>query len=175
MHTIDAAETLARMIEFFPGIKQQQIRSILAGVLRGVVSQRLLPRFGGGRVGAFEVMVTNARIADLIRENRSEDISDAISEGAFFHMQTFEQALIDLVLRGDVEQEIAANAATNRHDFLVALENAAKRQRAANAEAEAEAQAEADKAAADNGIGQLEPAPGEETLQLRVVPAAETG
>src|SRR5215212_2483414 len=175
MHTIDAAETLARMIEFFPGIKQQQIRSILAGVLRGVVSQRLLPRIGGGRVGAFEVMVTNARIADLIRENRSEDISDAISEGAFFHMQTFEQALIDLVLRGDVEQEIAANAATNRHDFLVALENAAKRQRAANAEAEAEAQAEADKAAPDNGIGQLEPAPGEETLQLRVVPAAETG
>ncbi|HKG11428.1 MAG TPA: type IV pilus twitching motility protein PilT, partial [Gaiellaceae bacterium] len=175
MHTIDAAETLARMIEFFPGIKQQQIRSILAGVLRGVVSQRLLPRIGGGRVGAFEVMVTNARIADLIRENRSEDISDAISEGAFFHMQTFEQALIDLVLRGDVEQEIAANAATNRHDFLVALENAAKRQRAANAEAEAEAQAEADKAAADNGIGQLEPAPGEEALQLRVVPAAETG
>jgi twitching motility protein PilT len=175
MHTIDAAETLARMIEFFPAIKHQQVRSILAGVLRGVVSQRLLPRIGGGRVGAFEVMVTNARIADLIRENRAEDISDAISEGAFFHMQTFEQALIDLVLRGDVEQEIAANAATNRHDFLVALENAAKRQRAANAEAEAEAQAEADKAAADNGIGQLEPAPGEEPLQLRVVPAAETG
>src|SRR5215208_3446835 len=91
MHTVDAAETISRMIEFFPGIKQQQIRSILAGVLRGVVSQRLLPRIGGGRVGAFEVMVTNARIADLIRENRSEDISDAISEGAFFHMQTFEQ------------------------------------------------------------------------------------
>jgi twitching motility protein PilT len=173
MHTIDAAETLARMIEFFPGIKQPQIRSILAGVLRGVVSQRLLPRIAGGRVGAFEVMVTNARIADLIRENRAEDISDAISEGAFFHMQTFEQALIDLVLRGDVDREIAANAATNRHDFLVALESAAKRQRVAAAQAEAEAQAE--KEAPDNGIGQLEPAPGEEPPQLRVVPAAETG
>jgi twitching motility protein PilT len=173
LHTIDAAETLARMIEFFPGVKQAQIRSILAGVLRGVVSQRLLPRVGGGRVGAFEVMVTNARIADLIRENRAEDISDAISEGAFFHMQTFEQALIDLVLRGDVDQEIAANAATNRHDFLVALESAAKRQRAATAQAEAEETAEEE--ARENGIVQLEQQPGdEEPLQLRVVPAAES-
>jgi twitching motility protein PilT len=172
MHTIDAAETLSRMIEFFPGIKQPQIRSILAGVLRGVVSQRLLPRVNGGRVGAFEVMVTNARIADLIRENRAEDISDAISEGAFFHMQTFEQALIDLVLRGDVDQEIAANAATNRHDFLVALESAAKRQRAAEAQAEAEAAAEEEPST--NGVGELEPALGEEPLQLRVVPTSET-
>ena len=59
MHTVDAAETIGRMIEFFPGNKQQQIRSILAGVLRGVVSQRLLPRETGGRVAAFEVMVMN--------------------------------------------------------------------------------------------------------------------
>ncbi len=173
MHTIDAAETLARMIEFFPGIKQPQIRSILAGVLRGVVSQRLLPRGGGGRVGAFEVMVTNARIAELIRENRAEDISDAISEGAFFHMQTFEQALIDLVLRGDVDQETAANAATNRHDFLVALESASKRQRAAELQGEAEEAAE--EAARNNGVGELEHVPGEEPLQLRVVRPGETG
>jgi twitching motility protein PilT len=179
MHTIDAAETLSRMIEFFPGIKQAQIRSILAGVLRGVVSQRLLPRVGGGRVGAFEVMVTNARIADLIRENRAEDISDAVSEGAFFHMQTFEQALIDLVLRGDIDQEIAANAATNRHDFLVALDSASKRQRAAEAQAEADAEAEAAAAAEEartNGVAELEQEPGEtEGLTLRVVPTAETG
>src|SRR6476469_3681295 len=61
MHTVDAAETIGRMIEFFPHAKQQQIRSILAGVLKGVVSQRLLPRQGGGRVVAVEVMATNAR------------------------------------------------------------------------------------------------------------------
>ena len=115
-------------------------------------------------MGAFEVMVTNARIADLIRENRSEDISDAISEGAYFHMQTFEQALIDLVLRGDVDSEIAANTATNRHDFLVALESAAKRQRAAQAEAEAEAEEPE-----VPGVVQLPSLPGEEEpLQLRV-------
>src|SRR6476646_4701434 len=81
LHTVDAVETVGRMIEFFPGEKQQQIRSILAGVLRGVVSQRLLPRAGGGRVAAVEVMVTNERIAELIREDRADEISDAISDG----------------------------------------------------------------------------------------------
>jgi twitching motility protein PilT len=130
MHTIDAAETLGRMIEFFPGIKQAQIRSILAGVLRGIVSQRLLPRKDGGRIAAVEVMLNNARIADLIRENKTEEIPDAIAEGAFFQMQTFEQALIDLVVAGEIDRETAANAATSQHDFLVALEHALKRQAA---------------------------------------------
>ena len=129
LHTIDAAETVGRMIEFFPPGKQQQIRSVLAGVLRGVVSQRLLPRVGGGRIAAVEVMVTNARIADLIRESRTEEIGDAVAEGAFFDMQTFQQALIDHVLAGVVDRETAANAASNRHDFLVALEHAEKVQR----------------------------------------------
>ncbi len=126
LHTVDAAESCGRLIEFFPPEKQQVIRSILAGVLRGIVSQRLLPRVGGGRVAAVEVMVTNARIADLIRDGRPDQITDAVAEGEYFDMQTFEQALIDLVLTGLVEREVGANAATNRHDFLVALERAEK-------------------------------------------------
>jgi twitching motility protein PilT len=131
MHTIDAGETIGRMIEFFPAVKQDQIRSILAGVLRGVISQRLLPRKeGGGRVAAVEVMVNNARISDLIREQKTEEITDAIAEGQFFDMQTFTQALIELVLAGEIDREVAANASTNRHDFLVALEQALKRQAA---------------------------------------------
>ena len=131
MHTIDAGETISRMIEFFPAVKQDQIRSILAGVLRGVISQRLLPRKeGAGRVAAVEVMLNNARISDLIREQKTEEITDAISEGKFFDMQTFTQALIELVLAGDVDREVAANASTNRHDFLVELEQALKRQAA---------------------------------------------
>ncbi len=131
MHTVDAGETISRLIEFFPAVKQDQIRSILAGVLCGVVSQRLLPRKeGGGRVAAVEVMVNNARISDLIREQRTEEITDAIAEGQFFDMQTFTQALIELVLAGDIDREVAANASTNRHDFLVALEQALKRQAA---------------------------------------------
>jgi twitching motility protein PilT len=135
LHTIDAAETVGRMIEFFPPEKQEVIRAILAGVLRGVVSQRLLPKEGGGRVAAVEVMVMNARIADLVREGRADEITDAVAEGEFFDMQTFTQALIEHVLAGRVDREIAANAATNKHDFLVALEQAIKRKRAADAAA----------------------------------------
>ena len=128
LHTVDAAETVGRMIEFFPPGKQQQIRSVLAGVLKGVVSQRLLPRLGGGRIAAVEVMVTNARITDLIREARTDEIPDAVAEGGFFEMQTFQQALIEHVLAGRVEREIAANASSNAHDFSVAVDHAMKQQ-----------------------------------------------
>ena len=130
LHTVDAAETIGRMIEFFPEGKQIQIRSIMAGVLRGVVSQRLLPRVGGGRVAAVEIMITNSRIADLIRENRPEEITDAIAEGEFFKMQTFQKALIDKVLDGTIDRDVAANASSSRHDFMVALEHAEKSQAA---------------------------------------------
>ncbi|MHB8644031.1 MAG: type IV pilus twitching motility protein PilT [Gaiellaceae bacterium] len=139
LHTVDAAETIGRLVEFFPGVKQPMIRSILAGVLRGVVSQRLLPRKDGGRIAALEVMVNNARIADLIRENRADEMHEAIAEGEFFQMQTFEQALINLVVDDVVDRDIAADASTNKHDFIVALERALKRdvadQRAAEVEA----------------------------------------
>ena len=126
LHTLDAPETVGRLVEFFPPEKQAQVVSILAGVLRGVVSQRLLPRLGGGRIPAVEVMVSNARIAELIRERRTEEIGDAIADGEFFEMQTFAMALLDLVLSGLVDRETAANAATNRHDFEIALDHAEK-------------------------------------------------
>jgi twitching motility protein PilT len=179
LHTIDAAETVGRMIEFFPPEKQEVIRAILAGVLRGVISQRLLPKVDGGRVAAVEVMVMNARIADLIREGRADEITDAVAEGEFFDMQTFTQALIEHVLAGRVDREIAANAATNKHDFLVALEQASKRKRAADAAAaEAEAAAQPvepapagapDAPAATLALPPLQPA--EEGFGLRIVPA----
>jgi twitching motility protein PilT len=130
LHTVDAAETIGRMIEFFPEGKQVQIRSIMAGVLRGVISQRLLPRVGGGRVAAVEIMITNSRIGDLIRENKPEEITDAIAEGEFFKMQTFQKALIDKVLDGTIDRDVAANASSSRHDFMVALEHAEKAQAA---------------------------------------------
>ena len=118
MHTVDASETVGRLVEFFPAIKQPQVRSILAGVLKGVVSQRLLPRADGGRVAAVEVMVTNSRIQELIRENKPEFIPEAIADGAFFQMQTLSKALIDLVIerrrrRGDRGER----GRPNRHDF----------------------------------------------------------
>ena len=130
MHTVDASETIGRMVEFFPAVKQHLIRSIMAGVLRGVISQRLLPKVDGGRVPAVEVMIANARISDLIRDNKPEEITEAIAEGDFFQMQTFSKALIELVLDEKVDREIAANAASNRHDFLIALDRAMKEQAA---------------------------------------------
>jgi twitching motility protein PilT len=141
LHTIDAAETIGRMIEFFPETKQQVVRSIMAGVLRGVISQRLLPSLNGGRIAVVEAMVVNARIADLIREGRPDEIPDAIAEGEFFGMQTFQMALIEAVLGGVIDREVAANAASNRHDFLVALERELKVRAAQIAAAEKKAAA----------------------------------
>jgi Tfp pilus assembly ATPase PilU len=101
-------------------------------------------------------MVTNARIADLVRENRPDEIGDAIAAGEFYEMQTFAQSLIELVLSGEVDRETAANAATNRHDFLVALEAAEKD---LQVEQEERARAEAG-----------EPAPLAEATGLRATP-----
>jgi twitching motility protein PilT len=128
LHTVDVAETIGRMIEFFPEDKQPMVRSIMASVVRGVMSQRLLPTVGGGRVPAVEIMIMNTRIEELIRENRSDEIIDAIADGDFFQMQTFTQSLIALVLEGKLDRDVAANASTNRHDFLISLERALKQQ-----------------------------------------------
>jgi len=156
LHTVDAAESVGRIIEFFPPEKQEAIRSILAGVLRGVVSQRLLPRVDSGRVPAVEVMMMNARIADLIREGRPDEITDAVAEGEFFDMQTFAQALIKLVLAGIVDRETAANASSNRHDFIVMLERAEKQARVEQAALhlveDAEEEEPADNAVAPSGL-----------------------
>jgi twitching motility protein PilT len=173
MHTVDAAETIGRMIEFFPGIKQAQIRSIMAGVLKGVISQRLLPKVGGGRVAAVEVMLTNARIADLIRENRAEEITDAIAEGEFFQMQTFTKALIQHVRSGLVDRETAANASSKRHDFLVALDKALKEDEVAKAEAEAAAKPEPALELRGAPGPEPTPAPAEDFPSLRIVQPAE--
>jgi twitching motility protein PilT len=175
LHTIDAAETVGRMIEFFPPEKQEVIRSILAGVLRGVISQRLLPKLDGGRVAAVEVMVMNARIADLIREGRADEITDAVAEGEFFQMQTFTQALIEHVIAGRVDREVAANAATNKHDFLVSLDQAMKRKRAEDQLAAVQQQAPAEPEPQAPVIAAAAPAaaPAEEAPVpgLRIVPA----
>jgi twitching motility protein PilT len=133
LHTVDAAETISRLVEFFPPAKQQLVRSILAGVLRGVISQRLLPRIDSGRIAAVEVMVSNDRIAELVREDRSDGIPAAIAEGAYYDMRTLTEALIELVLDDLVDREVAASAAPNRHDFVLALEHQQKLRAAAQA------------------------------------------
>ena len=132
MHTIDAAETIGRLIELFPPTKQLLVRQIMAGVLRGVVSQRLMPQADGGRIAAVEVMINTPPIAEIIREPAKTDgIPKAIAEGAVHSMQSFMQHLVSLVLDGHVEYEIAASAASNRHDFELALQHGRRARRAA--------------------------------------------
>ena len=123
LHTTDVSETVNRIIDFFPPHQQKQIRVSLAGSLKGVVSQRLLPRKDGkGRIPAIEVLVMNGRIRDLIlNPEQTYMINDIVGESSFYGMQTFDQALLALYRSGLVELQDAMNAATNSHDFTVAL------------------------------------------------------
>jgi twitching motility protein PilT len=123
LHTTDVSETVNRIIDFFPPHQQGQIRVSLAASLRGIVSQRLLPRKDArGRVPAVEVLVMNGRIRDLIlNPENTHMIRDIVAESGFYGMQTFDQALLALYRSGLVELDDAMNAATNQHDFQIAL------------------------------------------------------
>jgi twitching motility protein PilT len=104
-------------------------------------------------------MMNTARIADLIREpEKTEGITDAIEDGAFHHMQSFSQHLVQLVVGGVVEREVAAAAATNRHDFEIAVERALREQQAAAEEPDAAPGAGHDDVA--EGAEEDEPMPG---------------
>ena len=127
MHTVDAAETIGRLVEFFPAIKQPSIRSILAGVLKGVVSQRLLPRTSGGRVAAVEVMVANSRIQELIREDKAEFIPEAIADGDVLrHADDVCGTHRAGRQRRGRAKRLLPMPRPNRHDFTIALDRAQK-------------------------------------------------
>jgi twitching motility protein PilT len=107
LHTNDAAQALDRMIDVFPGEKRDQIQTMLAGALQGVVSQRLLPGPTGGRVAAFEVLIANDAVRNLIREGKSRQIRNVVATGAAEGMQTIEMDLARLVTAGLVTMEAA--------------------------------------------------------------------
>jgi twitching motility protein PilT len=122
MHTTDVGETVNRVIDFFPPHQQNQARVALASTLAGVVTQRLLPRKGGGRVAAIEIMVMNGRIRDLIlNAEKTHLMHEIIAESGFYGMQTFDQAMLGLYRQGLVTLDDAKDAATNAHDFQIAL------------------------------------------------------
>ncbi|RMF87767.1 MAG: type IV pilus twitching motility protein PilT [Nitrospirae bacterium] len=124
LHTPDAPKTINRLVSVFPLDQQRQVRIRLAESMRGIVSQRLLPRADGrGAVVAVEVMKTTMTISDCIRdENKTHLIRDYIVKGAEqYRMQTFDQHLTDLYLRGIITLEVALGAATNPSDFERAL------------------------------------------------------
>ncbi len=134
LHTLDATETINRIIDFFPPHLQQQARVMLASTLRGVVGQRLMPRKGGeGRVAVCEVMVVTGRVQDLIlNPNETGKITEVIAEGEYYGMQTFDQALLKHVMAGTVEESDAMEVASSPHDFKLMLE--AQGQRASGIE-----------------------------------------
>src|SRR5215203_2463987 len=134
LHTLDASETINRIIDFFPPHLQQQARVMLASTLKGCISQRLVPRIDhDGRVAVSEVMVVTGRIQDLIlNPEETGRISEVISEGDFYGMQTFDQALLGYVTDGVVSEEVAMETASSPHDFKLML--AAKGQRASGIE-----------------------------------------
>jgi twitching motility protein PilT len=126
LHTLDATETVNRVIDLFPPEIQQQVRVSLAASLRGVVSQRLVPRADRkGRVPAVEVLINTGRVAERIMDpEQTFTIPDVIAEGEFYGMQTFDQALVRLSRDGLVTVEDAKDAATNPHDLVLALQAA---------------------------------------------------
>lgn len=120
MHTIDAPETITRIVAMFPPHQQRQIRLQISGVIRGIVSQRLIPRAEGkGRVAAVEVMVSTARIRDLIDDReRTIQLKDAIAQGhTTYGMQTFDQSLMKLVKEDIISFEEAVRQSSNPDDF----------------------------------------------------------
>jgi twitching motility protein PilT len=123
LHTLDATETINRIIDFFPPHLQQQGRVMLASTLRGAVSQRLVPRADrDGRVAVSEVMAVTGRIQDLIlNPDETGKISEVIAEGDFYGMQTFDQALLGYVTEGIVSEEVAMETASSPHDFKLML------------------------------------------------------
>lgn len=120
LHTIDATETISRIIDFFPPYQQKQIRLMLASTLRGIVSMRLVPSINGGLVPAVEVMVATGTIREyIIDSEKTYLIRDAMEEGEYYGMQTFDQSLLKLYQNRQITLDDAVAMANNAHDFKI--------------------------------------------------------
>ena len=121
LHTNDTSQTIDRIVDVFPPNQQKQIRYQLASVLVSVVSQRLLPKIGGGRIPAIEVMIKNHAVENLIRDNRPFQINNVIETSLEEGMITMDRSLADLVKKGLVDLDVAklyAKEMTNFQDLL---------------------------------------------------------
>ena len=134
VHTLDATETINRIIDFFPPHLQHQARVMLAATLRGAIAQRLVPDITGeGRVPASEILVVTGRVQDLIlNPEETGRITEVISEGEYYGMRTFDQSLLGYTMEGRISEEVAMEYASNPHDFKLML--AAGGQRASGIE-----------------------------------------
>jgi twitching motility protein PilT len=126
LHTTDCVETVNRIVELFPAERQAQVRHSLAGALKGIVSQRLLPRKDGtGRIPAVEVLVANGRVFDaIIDPAETRTIPDIIQEGDFYGMQSFDQHLLEMFEAGTITMDDALHASSSPHDLRLAMRKA---------------------------------------------------
>jgi twitching motility protein PilT len=124
LHTNDAAQALDRIIDVFPSERRDQIQIMLAGALQGVISQRLLPSIGGGRVAAYEVMMANEAIRNLVREGKSRQMRNMISTGGAEGMQTIEMDLARLVAAGLITLETAMESSAYPKEIQAQLATA---------------------------------------------------
>ena len=123
LHTIDCMETINRVLDLFPPQQAKEVRTSFAGALRGIVSQRLVQKADGkGRVPAVEVLVNTGRVFDrLVDPEQTDSIVDVIADGAYYGMQSFDQALVLLVKDGLVTVDEARRTASSPHDFDLQL------------------------------------------------------
>ncbi len=121
VHTVDAAETINRILDFFPPAEQQHARAMLAGTLKAIISQRLVPRAdGSGRIAIAEVITMTGRVHDMIlNPERTVDLADVIAEGDYYGMQTFDQGLLKALESGDISMEDARHYASRPHDLAL--------------------------------------------------------
>jgi twitching motility protein PilT len=129
LHTVDAPETVNRIVDFFPPHQQQQARAMLAGTLKGVISQRLVRTPDGrSRVATCEILRMTGRVRDMIMNPQETGrLIEVITEGEYYGMQTFDQALLKHVQAGRVSMEEALRAATHPHDFKLLVSSEGQR------------------------------------------------
>jgi twitching motility protein PilT len=137
LHTVDASESINRIIDFFPSHQQSQARAMIAGTLKGIVSQRLIRTAdGNGRVATAEILVMTGRVHDTILDPQlTGQLPEVIAEGAYYGMQTFDQHLLDHLRAGRVSMEEAVHVATSPHDFKLMVAADGKRKSEGQAQA----------------------------------------
>ncbi|HEY1832921.1 MAG TPA: type IV pilus twitching motility protein PilT [Solirubrobacteraceae bacterium] len=128
IHTVDATESINRMLDFFPPHQHGQARSMIAGTVRGVISQRLVPGADGGRVAVCEILRMTGRVRDMIMDPaQTGKLVEVITSGGYYGMQTFDQALFGHVKAGRVTFEDAMRVASSPHDFKLLMQSDGRR------------------------------------------------
>jgi twitching motility protein PilT len=124
LHTIDAAKTIDRIVGVFPKNEERQVRTRFAQSFKWIVSQRLIPKIGGGRIAVCEILRASSRTREYVAEGEREgkSLTDAMRDGALEGMQTFDGELEKLIYKGVVDREVALSYATNRTNLQLRLE-----------------------------------------------------